>query len=72
MGPLLMKDQDQNPLADILHRLTARYLTVRPEGFIIPKRKSALCEADARILAYGAARTLYRNRKPDLNEISQE
>jgi hypothetical protein len=61
---------DLQPLRDILHRALARYLTVRPSGFVLhddgrPPRRSV----EARILGYGGARTLYRDRKPDCRSL---
>lgn len=50
------------PFRDILYRTTARYLTVRPDGFLVAGK--TLPVLDARVLAFGAARTLYRGRKP--------
>jgi hypothetical protein len=53
---------DQNPIKDILYRTTARYLSVQPHGILIDGR--TLTTIQARILAQGPARTLYRGRKP--------
>ena len=50
------------PFRDILYRTAARYLTVRPEGFLIAGKTVPVL--DARVLAFGAARTLYRGKKP--------
>jgi hypothetical protein len=50
------------PFRDILYRTAARYLTVRPEGFLVAAKPVPVL--DARVLAFGPARTLYRGRKP--------
>jgi hypothetical protein len=57
-----------HPTADIyrliLARTAARYLTVRPHGFLIAPGHFPLPLIRAQILDHGAARTLYRERKP--------
>lgn len=58
---------DPEPIKDILYRTTARYLTVRPQGFEIAGRPVPL--VIARILAFGNARTLYQARKPDCRSL---
>ncbi len=47
---------------EILGRVLARYLTVEPEGVLIDGQP--LDDFTARILSFGAARTLYRGRRP--------
>ena len=47
---------------EILGRVLARYLTVKPEGILIDGRP--LDHLAARVLSFGAARTLYRGRRP--------
>jgi hypothetical protein len=47
---------------EILGRVLARYLTVKPEGILIDDRP--LDQVIARVLSFGAARTLYRGRRP--------
>ncbi|MFQ5601157.1 MAG: hypothetical protein ACE5G2_11475 [Candidatus Krumholzibacteriia bacterium] len=49
---------------DILARTTARYLSVRPHGIHIDKASPPLRALCVQILEHGAARTLYRKRKP--------
>jgi len=59
-----MQHDDLQPLRHILHRALTRYLTVTPRGLLLAgvSRPSAL--AEARVLGFGGARTLYRERKP--------
>jgi len=59
-----MAFDDVGPLRDILQRALARYLTVRPGGFQLVDDGRLHDEIVARILGFGGARTLYRNRKP--------
>jgi len=47
---------------EILGRVLARYLTVRPEGVVVDDQP--LDDVTARVLSFGAARTLYRARRP--------
>lgn len=56
--------QDPQPLRDLLHRALARYLTVTPRGFVLDGRVESKPRLVVRILGYGGARTLYRQRKP--------
>jgi len=51
-------------IREILHRAMARYLTIRPQGLVIDKQRPPLPSAEVRILAYGGARTRYKNRRP--------
>lgn len=48
----------------ILARTAARYLTVRPHGLQIAPGHLPLPRLQVQILDHGAARTLYRERKP--------
>jgi hypothetical protein len=59
-----MDHGDLQPLRAILQRALTRYLTVTPRGMLLAgsSRPSAL--AEARVLDFGGARTLYRERKP--------
>ena len=59
-----MTFDDVQPLREILQRALARYLTVRPGGFQFVDGGRLHTQIDARILGFGGARTLYRNRKP--------
>jgi hypothetical protein len=52
------------PLRQILHRALVRYLTVRAGGFELERSAPLARVLQARIVGYGAARTLYRERKP--------
>lgn len=49
---------------DILTRTAARYLTVRPHGIEITPGHLPLKQLSVLIIDHGAARTLYRDRKP--------
>jgi hypothetical protein len=59
-----MASPSSDPLRELLHHMTARYIRVLPDGLDIdgalPLRKSI----DATILAYGGARTLYHAKQP--------
>lgn len=59
-----MTRPDLQPLREILHRASKRYLTVRPQGFELSPGEALRPTVQARILSVGAARTLYHNRKP--------
>lgn len=59
-----MKPQQVEILRDILHRMMARYITVRPLGIDLGNNTKLIPVLNCRILDYGAARTLYRNRRP--------
>ncbi len=56
--------QEQLILLDILHRMNARYMTVRPQGIDPGEGRKMLTTLDCRILNYGGARSLYRGRRP--------
>ena len=51
-------------LRDIVKRMMARYITVRPLGIDLGNNRKLIPALNCRILDYGAARTLYRNRRP--------
>jgi len=55
---------DVEVLRAILHRALVRYLTVRPRGFELAPGRPLERVLEARIVAYGAARTLYQDRAP--------
>lgn len=59
-----MNPQETQILRDILHRMVARYMTVRPLGIDLGENRKLLPSLECRILNYGAARTLYRGRRP--------
>jgi hypothetical protein len=63
-GRYAMKPQQTEILRDILHRMMARYITVRPIGIDLRNNSKPIPALNCRILDYGAARTLYRNRRP--------
>lgn len=58
------RQHDLEPLRLLLHRALVRYLSVRPEGFLLRKGQAPTPRIEARILSFGAARTLYRDRRP--------
>jgi hypothetical protein len=59
-----MNPQQAEILRDIVQRMLARYMTVRPLGIDTGNNRKPIPALDCRILDYGAARTLYRNRRP--------
>ncbi len=59
-----MPRPDVQPLREILHAASKRYLSVRPRGFELQPGEPPRPSLEARILSSGAARTLYRKRKP--------
>lgn len=60
-----MRDDDLKPLRDILHRALTKYLTVTPRGLLLTGGGGRpVTVAEARILGFGGARTLYRDRQP--------
>lgn len=52
-----------SPIGEILHRMLARYLTVRPDGLILRSGERRM-EMVVRVHYYHPIRTLYRDRKP--------
>jgi hypothetical protein len=64
-----MKGETMNPqqaeiLRDIIQRMMARYMTVRPLGIDPGNRRKLIPALNCRVLDYGAARTLYQQRRP--------
>jgi len=59
-----MNLQQTEILRDIVQRMMARYVTVRPLGIDLGNNRKLIPALDCRILDYGAARTLYQNRRP--------
>ena len=59
-----MNPQQAEILRDIVQRMMARYITVKPLGIDLGDKRKPIPALDCRILDYGAARTLYRNRRP--------
>ena len=59
-----MNPQQAKILRDIVQRMMARYITVRPLGIDLGNNRKLIPALNCRILDYGAARTLYRNRRP--------
>ena len=64
-----MTYDDLEPLREILQRALTRYLSVTPTGFKLIGRSKPEPSIEARILAFGGARTLYKNRKPDCRSL---
>ena len=59
-----MNPQQAEILRDIVQRMMARYISVRPLGIDLGNNRKLIPALNCRILDYGAARTLYRNRRP--------
>jgi hypothetical protein len=59
-----MNPQQAEILRDIVQRMMARYITVTPMGIDLGNNRKLIPALNCRILDYGAARTLYRNRRP--------
>jgi hypothetical protein len=59
-----MSATDLQPLRAILQHSQPRYLSVRPHGFELLPGQALRPLLQARILAFGSARTLYQERKP--------
>jgi hypothetical protein len=59
-----MNPQQAEILRDIVRRMLARYITVKPLGIDLGSKIKPIPALNCRILDYGAARTLYRNRRP--------
>lgn len=55
---------EPDPLRELLHHMTARYLTIRPGGFELEGAARLRPTLDAQLLGYGGARSLYRGRRP--------
>ena len=59
-----MNPQQTKILRDIVQRMMARYMTIRPLGIDLGNSRKLIPNLNCRILNYGAARTLYRQRRP--------
>lgn len=59
---------DPDPVKDILYKTTARFLQVHAHGIIL-QGGLPRTSCRARILAVGAARTLYRGRRPHCRSL---
>ena len=59
-----MNRQQTEILRDIVHRMMARYITIRPLGIDLGNNRKLIPAINCRVLNYGAARTLYRKRRP--------
>ena len=65
-----MPRADVQPLREILHAAFKRYLSVRPHGFELQPGEPLRPTLEARIVSSGAARTLYRERKPRCRSLN--
>jgi hypothetical protein len=63
-GENTMNPQQAEILRDIVQRMMARYMTIRPLGIDLGNRRKLIPALNCRILNYGAARTLYHQRRP--------
>jgi hypothetical protein len=59
-----MSDEQARIYRDILHRTSARYMTVKPAGIVSDPGADPIPVLDVRVVDHHAARTLYRNRRP--------
>ena len=59
-----MNRQQAEILRDIVQRMMARYMTIRPLGIDLGNNRKLIPALNCRVLDYGAARTLYRKRRP--------
>ncbi len=59
-----MNPQQTEILRDIVHRMMARYMTIRPLGIDLGNSRKLIAAFNCRVLNYAAARTLYRQRRP--------
>ena len=59
-----MNPQQTQILRDIVQRMMARYMTIRPLGIDLGNSRKLIPALNCRVLNYGAARTLYRQRRP--------
>ena len=62
-------ERDVNALREVLHNALVRYLTVKPRGLELRRGSPLRRSVDARILGFGGARTLYRQRKPTCRSL---
>ena len=60
---------DLEPLRAILHRATVRYLSVGPRGFLLQRRGAPQPVLEVRILSFGGAQTLYKDRRPECRSL---
>ncbi|MCP4716643.1 MAG: hypothetical protein GY868_16095, partial [Deltaproteobacteria bacterium] len=59
-----MNPQQTEILRDIVQRMMARYMTIRPLGIDLGNRRKLISALNCRVLNYAAARTLYQQRRP--------
>ena len=59
-----MNPQQTEILRDIVGRMMARYMTIRPLGIDLGNSRKLIAALNCQVLNYGAARTLYRKRRP--------
>ena len=65
-----MSNHRQDPLGQIRRSAHLRYLTVKPEGFVLESGGPIVRTLPAEILGHGGARTLYRGRKPHCRSLN--
>jgi hypothetical protein len=63
-GKNTMNRQQTEILRDIVHRMMARYMTIRPLGIDLGNSTKLIPVLNCRVLNYSAARTLYHQRRP--------
>jgi len=63
-GEITMNRQQTEILRDIVGRMMARYMTIRPLGIDLGNNRKLIAALNCQVLNYGAARTLYRKRRP--------
>jgi len=63
-GENTMNPQQTEILRDIVHRMMARYMTIRPFGIDLGNSRKLIAALNCRVLNYAAARTLYQQRRP--------
>lgn len=64
MGSAVMHSPSTDPLRELLHHMTARYIRVLPDGLDVEGQLPLKKSIEAAILAYGGARTLYHAKHP--------
>ena len=68
-GKHTMNQQQTKILRDIIHRMMARYMTIRPLGIDLGNSRKLIPALNCRLLNYSAARTLYRQRRPTCRSL---
>jgi len=65
-----MANHSIDPLGEIRRKPSLRYLTVKPEGFVLEADGAIVLNLQAEILGHGGARTLYRGRRPHCRSLN--